>query len=280
MGSIPVLHSFGVLMFALSGLDIFTSINLTFTAVSTGGFMPSSMFSFTSIQKLVFIFLMLVGATSFALHLRIGNGDWRAILRNTEFKMMMLLVVLFSSFIVLTTKDGPIDAMFDVTAAISGAGFSIRDMSVFSDLAKYLLVLLMVSGACSGSTTGALKLWRMFAVLKTIGNNIKSVFLPKGAVQVVKINGKALTREQIIDSGNYIFLYMFILFAAAGMVMTQGIGVIDSVFVTASAMGNVGLSTVNIAVIPNVVKNILVVCMYLGRVEILPSLVMLKYIRG
>ncbi len=269
----------GVTLFALSGFDGLSSLNMTMTAVSTGGFLPNSMFVFNDLQKGIFVFLMIAGATSFALHFKLGGGQFRELLRNTEFRMMIFLILLFAAFLVLTTGDTPVDAIFDVTAAISGAGFTIRDMSVFSDLAKYVLILLMVSGACSGSTTGAIKLWRIFALFKTLGNNVRRVFLPEGAVQVIKINGKALTNAQIVESGTFIFMYMFVLLAGAGLIMADGLKGMDALFISASAFGNVGLATMNVGSLPVMTKGVLVIFMYLGRIEILPSLVMLNYLR-
>jgi trk system potassium uptake protein TrkH len=268
----------GITMFILTGMGVFNSVNITMAAIATGVFLPSSLLTYSVEQKLVFIFVMAMGATSFGLFWELGGRRFKAIMRNTEFKMMVFLILLFAGFLVLTSKDSIVDAVFDVTAAISGSGFVIRDLSVFSDTAKYVLLLMMISGGCSGSTTGALKLWRTFTIFKTLANKAKAPFLPKGTVQIVKINGKALSSAQIEESGTFIFLYAFVLLAGAGAVMVTGYSAIDSLFVVASAMGNVGLTTFNIYAAPLVTKWILIVWMYLGRIEILPSLVMLNYV--
>lgn len=267
----------GITLFVLAGMGIFNSVNITMAAIATGGFLPSSLLAYTGWQKLVFILVMGAGATSFAMFWELGGGRIDVVFKSTEFKMMVFLILVFSAFLAMTSSDDAIDAVFDVTAAISGAGFVIRDLSVFSDLSKYLLLLMMISGGCSGSTTGAIKLWRTFAVVKTLGNKILAPFLPNGAVQVVKVNGKMLTNAQVEESGTFVFLYVFVLLLGAGIIMTTGTNAIDSLFIIASAMGNVGLATFNLYAAPMVTKYTLIVWMYLGRIEILPSLVMLNY---
>ncbi len=269
----------GILLFLLTGMGLFYSTNVAISAFS-GGFEPSSLLVFSVEQKIVFILVTLAGATSFGLLWEMRDGKFNAILKHTEFKMMIFLIILFSAFLVLTSKDTIVDSVFDVTTSISGVGYQIHDMSFFSDLSKYVLVLMMISGACSGSATGAIKLWRTFAVVKSLENRIRSPFLPSRTVQVVKVNGRPLTASEIEDSGAYIFLYVFVLLAGAGAIMATGFSTIDSLFVTASAMGNVGLTTFNIYSSPFLTKWTLILCMYLGRIEILPSLVMLKYIKG
>ncbi len=269
----------GILLFLLTGLGLFNSVNITMAAIATGGFLPTSLLVFSFEQKIVFILVMAAGATSFTMFWELGGKKkLETVMRNTEFKMMLFLIALFSFFLVLTSRDILIDAAFDVTAAISGAGFVIRDLSVFSDLAKYVLLLMMVSGGCSGSTTGALKLWRSFVLAKTILNRVKAPFMPKGAVQVVKVNGKVLNATHTEESGTFVFLYIFLLIAAAGAIMATGYSAIDSLFVVASAMGNVGLTTFSLFQAPLSTKWILILMMYLGRIEILPSLVMMNYL--
>ncbi|MFH0818341.1 MAG: potassium transporter TrkG, partial [Candidatus Micrarchaeota archaeon] len=250
----------GVFMLLMTGLGLFNSVNITMAGIATGGFLPSSLLVFSFEQKIVMTLIMMAGATSFAMFWELGGKrKLEAIMKNTEFKMMLFLIALFAFFLVLTSNDSVVDAAFDVTAAISGTGFAIRDISVFSDLAKYVLLLLMISGGCSGSTTGALKLWRSFALGKTIINRIKATFMPKGAVQVVKVNGKVLNAAHIEESGTFVFLYLLVLIASAGAVMATGYSAIDSLFAVASAMGNVGLATFNMFLAPLSTKWILII---------------------
>ncbi|MFH0973506.1 MAG: TrkH family potassium uptake protein [Candidatus Micrarchaeota archaeon] len=269
----------GVCLAFLSGLQLLKAVNLTMTAVATGGFITTNSLTLTFLQKIVFVLLMLAGATSFTLYYRAFKENWRSVFKHSEFKAMLGLVVLVGTLIVVSQKTVPENAVFQATSALTGTGLAVEKIEYWSEFAKYLLILLMVSGGCSGSTTGALKLWRVIVLSKTLWMRIKSVFLPERAIQVIKVNNHPLTSDEAIESGNFVFIYLFALVIATGAVMVLGFSAINSAFAVASALGNVGLTTIpDLYAFPALGKLVLVCCMWLGRIEILPSIVFFAFI--
>lgn len=269
----------GALFLWFSGLTVFQAINMAMAAIATGGFLPSHSLAFTVFQKIIMILIMMAGATSFALHSEFFQGRFQKMVHNTEFKVLLMAIPLFA--VIMYLLGDPLDnAFFNVTAAISTAGFTVENLGGLSDFSKYMLLLLMVSGASSGSTVGGVKLWRMATILKSLRAKIRSFFLPHGTVQVIKVNGKPVSQDQVVESGSFIFLYSLLLLSVAAVFMALGLPSMDAFFTVASALGNVGLTTVSMASLPLVGKAGLMIVMYLGRIEILPSLVLLKYLRG
>ncbi|MFH1107453.1 MAG: potassium transporter TrkG [Candidatus Micrarchaeota archaeon] len=273
-----LLSALGAAMLWALGLSVFNAVNITMATISTGGFLPSSGFEFTLVQKIGVMLIMAAGATSFAVHSDIIQRKWKSVARNTEFKLMLAVIAVFAVAVFLTGVV-PENALFHATSAASTAGLTIGNLGVLSDLAKYLIVLLMVAGGTSGSTAGGVRMWRIAALFKGLRAKIRGLFLPPGAVQPIKINGRVMTQEQLAESGSYIFLYGAVILTASAALMAVNVKSMDAFFSVASAMGNVGLSTLSVGSLPVVGKWLLTFVMYVGRIEILPGLVLLKYLK-
>ena len=129
-----------------------------------------------------------------------------------------------------------------------------------------------------GSTTGGIKLRRILLVLKTITRNIRAAFLPTGSVQIVKMNGRAVGEEALVESSTFIFAYVLLFLFGCGVFVAIDYGLEDSMFMIASAIGNVGLAVIPIPAMAEGTKIFLIALMYLGRIEIFPSLALIKFL--
>ncbi len=267
------------LLYAL-GIDLFNSINLMMSGISNGGFFPFSHYDFTDAQKFALAGLMFAGATSFVFFDKVGKGRIFSAVKDEELILYVLLTVVAVGLIAYVGQEEVYNSILNSVSAIACGGFAIGDVAVMHEFSKYMIILLMICGGMYGSTTGAVKLWRILVVGKSVSQRIKQSFLPAGAVQAVKVNGVAIGAEAVIESAVFIFAYMALLLFGAGVFIAAGDGMVDSLFIVASSMGNVGLSTFTISVIPGAHKAFLILLMYLGRIEIFPSLALARYIIG
>jgi trk system potassium uptake protein TrkH len=145
------------------------------------------------------------------------------------------------------------------------------------DYAKIVITACMIIGMSAGSTTGALKLIRVITLVKGVYWEILRIVSPAGSVIPRKISGKAVGDEEIREAGGYLFLYFIFLFASWLVLMQYGYGGVDSIFEVASAQGNVGLSTgIVVPTMPPLAEIFLIMNMWIGRIEILPVLVLVK----
>ncbi|MFH1200422.1 MAG: potassium transporter TrkG [Candidatus Micrarchaeota archaeon] len=268
----------GAALLCAAGMTLFYSVNITMATISTGGFLPSSDTAFSLFQKIGMIAIMIAGATSFAMHSEILQRKWASVMRNTEFKLMLAVIALFSSAVFFTGVR-PENALFFATAATSTAGLTIENLGLLGDLAKYLLVLLMIAGGTSGSTAGGVRMWRIALLFKSLRAKIRAQFLPPGAVQPIKVNGRVMTQDQLAESGSFIFLYSAVVLAGSAALMATDMKSMDAFFSVASAMGNVGLATLDMGALPQAGKWLLTLVMYIGRIEILPGLVLIKFLK-
>ncbi len=276
----------GIILLFLTGMNLFDAIVHSFTAIATGGFSTNSIGIgvFGRSAMLVTLFLMLCGGISFESHRALLKGNIKRFFSNPEIRLLFTIILFASCLIFLNSflfaKMHFFDSFFYVVSALSGTGaataFGVSDLPALS---VFIIVLLMVFGACYGSTTGAIKLWRILIVFKVIRREIYKAFLPANAIVPIKLADKPVSDYTALAAIAYIALYIF--FAAIGSIffMFAGYGLIESIFTVASAQGNVGLSIVSGTAwfgMNAFFKVLLTIHMILGRMEIIPFIVMLK----
>jgi len=268
----------GIGLLVFLGMDIFNSVNLAFSGISNGGFFPFDDFEFTNMQKGALAILMFAGATSFIFYKNIWKGIASKSIFDEEFLLYLIITIAAVLLIALAGGGEFFNTTLNTVSAIAAGGFAIGDLSILSDFSLYLLVLLMISGGMFGSTTGGIKLWRILVIFKAIINQIKKAFLPAGSVQVVKINNGPIDDHSIVESVIFVFTYLFLFMFAAGIFLLANYSLENSFFMVASALGNVGLSTLSVPAIGFNGKAFIILLMYLGRIEIFPSLALISYI--
>ena len=104
-------------------------------------------------------------------------------------------------------------------------------------------MLLMISGAAYGSTTGALKLWRLMIVGQVIGREIKRPFYPAQAVLPIRMGSNRIHGKTVIQVTAYVLLYLALALAGSLIFMLFGYRGLHGLFTVFSAQGNVGLNT-------------------------------------
>ncbi len=268
-----LLTLFGALALYISGLSVFDSANYVFTAISTGGFATrsSSFVDYTIAEKLVVITIMILGAMSFAVHQKLFSFDIKGVFRNIEVKTMLILILIGAFF--LYSETGLINALFQAASSITCTGLSTINIQHLSVFGMLIMILLMVIGGSSGSTAGGIKIVRFVVVLKSMKWYIKKLISPRGTIIPFKIGGKVLKDEEIFFTLSYVFLYFSLIIAGTLIFVKLGHPLVNSLFEIASAQGNVGLNS--ITGYTYIEKIVLMFHMIVGRLEIIPILVLL-----
>ncbi|MDO5850819.1 MAG: TrkH family potassium uptake protein [Methanobacteriaceae archaeon] len=273
----------GIIAFILLGLPIFDAVNLSLTSISTGGMSIKNAnvgYYQNYLVYIVTMILMILGATSFAVHYKVIKTKGKTLFRDIQFQTIIVTILVISTLILLTTSIAPMDVIFHVTSAITSTGASISptaDISLWPGSTLILLFILMAIGGSSGSTAGGLKIVRILTALKGINLNIRGIISPEGRVIKTKIAGRILKEAEIKEATTYISLYMMFLAIGWFILVLYGADPLNSLFDIISAQSNNGLSTgIIIAELPGVIKLVLIFEMWIGRLEIIPVLVIIR----
>ncbi|MFH1521303.1 MAG: potassium transporter TrkG [Candidatus Micrarchaeota archaeon] len=273
-----VLTILGILFLMASGFDVFNAVNLAFSGLSNGGFFPFDSYDLSALQKMVLAMLMFAGATSFLFYRSIWHGAIDRALLDEEFVLYVFVIILAVIMIIAIGKEDIFNSILNGISAIATGGFGIGDLGILHTFAMYVLILMMLCGGMVGSTTGGIKLWRILVILKAMVIQVKETFLPHGTVQRVKINNLPINDSMIVESATFVFAYLFLFLFSAGILLTANYTLQNSLFMVASAMGNVGLATLNVPILGVGSKILLIGLMYLGRIEIFPCLALIGYL--
>ncbi|MCF7861095.1 hypothetical protein K9M79_02530 [Candidatus Woesearchaeota archaeon] len=265
----------GIILLFISGLPLFDSIVISFGSISTGGFSVGDHFYSNPFQLAVISLIMVLGSISFVAHTKLVSLKLKEFFSNTELRLLLLLIAIFVfSSLIIFREFGII--IFQVISALTTTGYSTVNLTGLPLYFILILMLCMMIGGSTGSTSGGIKLNRFYILFKSIGWAIKKITLPSTAVFSFKIKEKTIDENNVFLIQVFFFTYLFLLFISTIAFLILGYSLMDSAFQVSSALGTVGLSTMPLDSVPIIGKVILMILMLFGRLEIFPLLILVK----
>lgn len=279
-----------ILLFILllfSGIGVFESINLTFSTAGTGGFATKNTgiayYANDYVTFLLTVFMIIFSANLNMVYLLIFRKYLKA-LNSEELKWFITFILIATITITLNiyytagvANERFFDVLFIVSSIISTTGFTYINFSNWTMYSQIVILFLMIVGGCSGGTAGGLKIPRIIFILKNTINYIKKSITPN-KVQSLKIENKTI--EDASKISNYILLYL-VTFSIFSILLSIQINDFEEIFsLVLSTLNNVGpgFNTFgpmeNYAQVPYFSKFILSLSMLLGRLEIIPFIVL------
>jgi len=270
---------FGIILFFISGMNLFESVSLTFASISTGGFAISDTLSLNNTQLIILSILMIIGAISFITHNKLLKHKFKDFFLSYEKNVLVIFILIISLIGLFFVHDIKI-AVFETISAITTTGFSITRIHLLPQIFILLIFVGMIIGGSSSSTSGGIKISRIYTLFRAIPWYIKKRISPQRAVIPLRIYKQNINEEQVMSIGIYLFVYILFLFVGTIIFMLFGYSFLDSSFQITSALGTVGLSTIELYLIPWILKLLLIFAMIFGRLEIFPLLIVLKEFFG
>ncbi len=273
----------GIFLYIIFGMPWFDAINHSFTALSTGGFSTkvNSIGEYNNIYiELVTIILMMLGATNFGAHFLLLRGKFRRFFRIGEVRLMLYLAVIsvpIISFVALSKVYHSMGeslrvGFFQTISALTTTGFSTVSYVNWNSMAIFIIIVLMLIGGSVGSTAGGIKLYRIYALFRSLVWNIKKYFLPRNIVKencIYTYEGASyIDQNKIVELSNFVLVYLATYFLGVSVFLMNGYSLQDSMFEFASSLGTVGLSVgITNSNTGSVILWTEIIGMFLGRLE-------------
>lgn len=266
------------------GNEPVNSLCLALSTVATGGFSPvnDNMSHFSETTQIIVTVYMFLSAMSLVLIYQIFTGKFKkAFRKNEQLKWYIGIILTFSTIlfaILFINYHNPIgvsikNALFITISTISTTGYYLNDVH-FSGLSVFLIIfILMFIGGFSGSTSGGIKIVRIITLLKFIRAHFRRMVHPKAILQF-KVNGEGIRPGNINFIFGFCFLYILFFLGGTMVLCLCGQGLIDSMSMSASIIGNIGPAIGNICSdcsyieLPLIAKWTMCVLMIVGRVEV------------
>ncbi len=285
---LTVLHYFT--LWVHPSMDWFDALNHAFSTLATGGFSThnDSVGGFGSvyIDVVITLFMFLAGV-NFVLYFRLIRGEHKMVFNNPELKFYTLFTLLFIALISATLwlqsgyniGDALRYGSFQTLAILTTTGYGTDDYMLWAPLPLVLLAVLFFTGACTGSTSGGIKMVRWLIIVRDIFLELKQRVHPN-AVLPLRIGELIIKPAQVRTILAFLLFYIFIFLAGSAVMAMFGFDLVSSFGASIACLGNIGPAfgafgpVENYAEVPVVGKWILSFMMLLGRLELFTVLIL------
>ena len=298
--AITVLGTLALAAMGWTGIDphmnLFRAVAHAFSTISTTGFSTEarSIEPFAPATQWVFVVFMMVAGTSFALmYTGLVRRSPRAFVRDEEFRVYITVLALASALVAIELLDDALfeggdavrQAVFQSTSMMTTCGYATADFNQWTSLTAFVLFGLVMVGASAGSTSGSIKLVRHVVIAKMLRRELDQTLHPQ-RVAPLRVNDVVVDERALGAVMVFVFLYLGVLIAGAVVILVdcslRGIplGAFDAFADAATTLGGAGPGLGfagpmgNFAPFSDGSKVVLIALMYLGRLEIIPVLVL------
>ncbi|MBQ5607679.1 MAG: TrkH family potassium uptake protein [Oscillospiraceae bacterium] len=277
-----------IIFLLAGGMHWLPAVCTAFGTAGTGGFgvFNDSMLSCSPyLQNVTTVFMFLFGV-NFSCYYLILMGKLRSVSKDEELRLYVGLAVACVIALVIsvrplygTLKETIRHAAFQVSSIMTTTGYTTTDYDLWPSFAKGILLLLMIVGACAGSTGGGLKCIRVLLLFKALGRNIRQILNPRN-VLVVRSNGKAVDEKVLSNANAYLAAYVIIIVLSTLVLSLDGFSFETNLSATLATFNNIGPGmaavgpTCTYAAYGTLSKLTMIVCMLAGRLEIFPILIL------
>ena len=283
-----------IILLMAFGMNGFDAVCNSLSTLAAGGFSPNpqSTMGYNSnyITWIILIFMFLAGASFNIQYQALVQKKPSILFKNEEFRvyfgMIMLMAILITISLVInchsTIFQGFTDALYQVISITTSTGSASVDFINWDYTSKLLLFMVMFMGSCASSAGGGLKIIRWMIIFKAMKSELLKILHPNAIINI-KVDNKTVPADvarQIVVFAFYYFLIFGITSITISIVeQSTTIGLSSSI----TALGNIGpgfAKTIGpMASFDGVhfsTKAIMIFNMMIGRLELIPFLVMLQ----
>ena len=273
----------------IEGQSVFDAVTNAMSTAGTGGFSVRDMgiaaYGSPAVEWTIAVFMLLFGI-NFNLYYLILFGRIKQVFASEELRVYTGIIAAATLTVGINVMnyygsfgDSIRKAFFQVTSVISTTGFSNVEFMNWPQLSRAVILVLLFTGACAGSTAGGIKISRIIIMAKVVYRSIHQLAHPH-EVSCIKFEGKVVDRETRSFVCTYMTTFFVILFLSTFVTMFQGHDFETSFSAMLSCFNNVGpaLGLVghsgNYNIFGGGTKLLMSFIMLVGRLEIFPMLIL------
>ena len=286
-----VLTLIQIAILKICGLSFYDSVVTSFATAGTGGFSPlnASIAGYSNIaaEWVIAAFMFLFGINFNLFYLAL-IGKLKGIIHNEELHAYIALYVCSVAVIAINTFNsfkGLAEclrcAFFQVASIMSTTGYATVDFNLWPQLSRTVMVILIVIGACAGSTAGGLKISRILILLKSAMADVKQMLRPR-SVNVIRLNKEPVADETVRSARGYFVIYIALIVLTTLLLSVDGFSFETNFTAALTCVNNVGPGLGDVGPMGNFSgfsifsKLVLSLDMLIGRLEILPMVILLS----
>ncbi len=277
------------LAFLLAGkMPLFDALCITFGTAGTGGFgvLGDSMASYSPYIQVVTTVFMLLFGVNFNFYFYLFTRRFRQAFEMDEVKVYFGIyacasLIIFLDLIITKTPFGGLrEVLFQTSSVMTSTGFATADFDLWPQLSRAVLVMIMFTGACAGSTGGGMKVSRIIIYVKTVMKEIGQLVHPRN-IKILKMDKKPIEHDTIRIVNVYLCSYILVFAGSLFIVLFDNFDLTTSFTAVAATLNNIGPGlgmvgpTGNFAEFSALSKFVLMFDMLAGRLEIFPMILLM-----
>ena len=277
-----------VIFLLIGKMPLFDAVCTAFGTAGTGGFgiKNDSIAGYSPyLQNVCTVFMLLFGV-NFSCYYLLLLRQVRSVFKDEELRLYIGIVVACIVMIALnvrhlypTVEETLRHSSFTVATIITTTGFATTDFDLWPSFSKAIIMVLMLIGACAGSTGGGFKVARLMLLMKSLRRNIRKIIYPR-KVEVVRNNGEKVDETVLANVNAYLAAYVIIIFVSFLIISLDNFSVTTNFTAVLACFNNIGPGleavgpTCNFSAFSTLSKLVLSFDMLAGRLEIFPMLVL------
>ncbi len=281
-------------VFGWGSISLYDSVCLAFGTAGTGGFAVrcDGLASYSMYeQELTTVFMILFGV-NFSIYFFLICRKYKLAWQNSELKCYISIILVAITLITvnLVTTGGFFSNVgdtihhvaFSVGSVITTTGYGTVDFSQWPEFSRILLVILMIVGACAGSTGGGMKVSRVLILFKNQARELRRMIHPH-AVEIITMDKKKVDKSAISGTGAFLSVYFVIMIISIALVGLDNFGTETTVTAVMATLNNIGPGTSAVVgpfggytAFSPLSKLVMIFDMLCGRLELFPMLLLLR----
>ena len=280
-----------IILLMLGGVDLFDASTHAFGTLGTGGLSTysSSIGAFGSVYvEMVVTLFMLLAGINFGLYYYVLTGKAKVMLKDTEFRVYISIVVVATVFIAAMLLGNKIYSsvgeslrysVFQVSSIITTTGYGTADFDTWPIACRMVIFMLMICGGCAGSTGGGVKVIRIILTAKVIKHGAEKRF-HKDTVKPIKVGGKIVSEDTLGGVKSFMILFVVTVILSTVVVALDGFDLTTSLSSVIACLCNIGPGfnlvgpSMHYAIFSGGIKLFLSMLMIAGRLELYTIILM------
>jgi trk system potassium uptake protein TrkH len=270
------------LLFNISGIRLFNSLNISMTLISGGGFLPTDSLNNiiqSNFQKIIFITSLLIAMLNFYLIFNIFNK--KILTREHKEDLYIFLLSIILVILVYFNNNSGFDLIISVISSLSNSGLTLIESD---KLSLYFLFITIIGGSLISNTSG-IKLTRFYILLKIASSEIIKLISPNSVINKTIFGSDKKITDDNVKISFLIFISFFLsLFILSSFLVLDNIGFEKSFKLSILTLTNTvnselfNMEILNFANLLTTSKISLIIFMIIGKIELISIFLIFKKI--
>jgi len=270
------------LLFNISGIRLFNSLNISMTLISGGGFLPTDSLNNiiqSNFQKIIFITSLLIAMLNFYLIFNIFNK--KILIREHKEDLYIFLLSIILVILVYFNNNSGFDLIISVISSLSNSGLTLIESD---QLSLYFLFITIIGGSLISNTSG-IKLTRFYILLKIASSEIIKLISPNSVINKTIFGSDKKITDDNVKISFLIFISFFLsLFILSSFLVLDNIGFEKSFKLSILTLTNTvnselfDMKILNFANLLTTSKISLIIFMIIGKIELISIFLIFKKI--